>query len=84
MLKIIMNKMNGTIREVITKKAEEKIKEEIASRIPEPKKVSKIKYEEMRYVGTARILGNITRDYTKQKIKDILHNKKCSELMKIF
>ena len=38
-----MNKMNGTIDEIITKKAERKIKEELASRIPEPKVVKKTK-----------------------------------------
>lgn len=79
-LKVIMNKMNGTIKEVITKKAEEKIKEELAQRIPESKKVVKTKYKEIRYVGTTRILENITRDYTKQNIKNILRDKKCSEL----
>ena len=82
-LKVIMNKMNGTIKEIITNKAEEKIKEELAQRIPEPKKVAKIRYEKMRYVGTVRILENITRDYTKQNIKNILRAKKCSELMLI-
>jgi len=81
MLKVIMNRMNGTITEIITKRAEEKIKEELAQRIPEPKKVVKTKYEEMRYVGTVRILENITRDYTKQNIRNLLRTKKCSELM---
>ena len=81
MLKVIMNRMNGTITEIITKRAEEKIKEELAQRIPEPKKVTKIKYEEIRNVGTARILENITRDYTKQNIRNLLRTKKCSELM---
>ena len=38
-----MNKMNGTITEIITNKAEKKIKEELASRIPEPKAVKKKK-----------------------------------------
>lgn len=83
MLKVIMNKMNGELGEVITKKAEEKIKEELAQRIPDPKKVVKQKYEEIRYVGTARILENVTRDYTKENIKNILRTKKCSELMLI-
>ena len=81
MLKVIMNKINGTIKEIITKKAEEKIKEELAQRIPEPTKVVKTKQEEIRYVGTARILENITRDYTKQNIRNLLRTKKCSELM---
>lgn len=83
LLKVIMNKMNGTIQEVISKKAERKIQEELAERIPEPKKVVKKKCEEIRYVGTARIIENITRDYTKENIKNILRTKKCSELMLI-
>ena len=80
-LKVIMNKMNGTLEKVITRKAEEKIKEELSQRIPEPKKVEKQKYEEIRYAGTAKIIENITRDYTKENIKNILRTKKCSEIM---
>ena len=83
LLKVIMNKMNGTISEIINRKAERKIKEELAQRVPEPKKVVKKKYEELKYVGTAKILENITRDYTKENIKNILKTKKCSELMLI-
>lgn len=83
LLKVIMNKMNGTISEIINRKAERKIKEELAQRVPEPKKVVKKKYEELKYVGTAKILENITRDYTKENIKNILRTKKCSELMLI-
>jgi len=83
-LKVIMNKMNGTIKEIITKRAEEKIKEELAQRVPEPKKVAKIKYEEIKYAGTAKIIENVTRDYTKENIKNILRTKKCSELMLIY
>lgn len=83
LLKVIMNKMNGTLQDVITKKAEKKIKEELAQRIPEPQKVIKQKYEEIRYAGTAKIIENITRNYTKENIKNILRTKKCSELMLI-
>ena len=83
LLKVIMNKMNGTISEMINRKAERKIKEELAQRVPDPKKVVKKKYEEIKYVGTAKILENITRDYTKENIKNILRTKKCSELMLI-
>ena len=83
LLKVIMNKMNRTISEIINRKAERKIKEELAQRVPEPKKVVKKKYEELKYVGTAKILENITRDYTKENIKNILKTKKCSELMLI-
>ena len=83
LLKVIMNKMNGTIREIITKKAEKKIKEELAERIPEPKKVAKKKYEEMRYVGTGRILENVGQEKIKEDIKNILRNKKWSEMLQI-
>lgn len=83
LLKVIMNKMNGTLKDIITKKAEKKIKEELAKRIPEPQKVIKQKYEKIRYVGTAKIIENITRNYTKENIKNILRTKKCSELMLI-
>lgn len=83
LLKVIMNKMNGTISKMINRKAERKIKEELAQRVPDPKKVVKKKYEEIKYVGTAKILENITRDYTKENIKNILRTKKCSELMLI-
>ncbi|MCI8654654.1 MAG: hypothetical protein HFJ48_02100 [Clostridia bacterium] len=83
LLKVIMNKMNGTIKEIITKKAEKKIKEELAERIPEPKKVAKKKYEEMRYVGTGRILENVGQEKIKEDIKNILRNKKRSEMLQI-
>lgn len=83
LLKVIMNKMNGTLTEIITKKAEEKIKKELSERVAEPKRVIKKQYEEIRYVGTAKILENISRDYTKENIKNILRTKKCSELMLI-
>lgn len=82
LLKVIMNKMNGTIEEIITKKAEKKIKEELAERIPEPKKVAKIKYREMQYAGTHEIANNFT-GRTKQYVIDVLRGKKCSELMLI-
>lgn len=82
LLKVIMNKMNGTINEVITKKAEEKIKEELSQRIPEPEKVAKIKYEEMHYAGTHEIASNFT-GYAKQYVVEMLRGKKCSELMLI-
>lgn len=82
LLKVIMNKMNGTIVEIITRKAEEKIKEELAQRIPEPKKVKKIKYNEIPYVEKYKIASNFT-GYSKQHIEDLLRLKKCSELMLI-
>lgn len=82
LLKVIMNKMNGTIEEIITKKAERKIKEELASRIPEPKVVKKTKENKIVYAGRYEIASNFTGS-TKKYIIDLLKGKKCSELMLI-
>lgn len=82
LLKVIMNKMNGTITEIITKKVEKKIKEELASRIPEPKEVKKQKENKIIYAGRYEIANNFTGS-TKKYIIDLLKNKKCSELMLI-
>ena len=82
MLKVIMNKINGTIKEIVSKKAEEKIKQELSERIPEPKKINKNKQEEIIYAGKyeiARNFGNKTKDY----VMNLLKGKKCSELMLI-
>ncbi len=81
-LKVIMNKMNGTLEEVITKKAEEKIKKELAQRVPEPKKVKKIRENKMIYAGKYEIASNFYGG-TKEFIIDLLKDKKCSELMLI-
>ena len=82
LLKVIMNKMNGTIEEVITKKAERKIKEELAERIPEPKVVKKTKGNKIVYAGRYEIANNFT-GRAKQHVIDLLRDKKCSELMLI-
>ena len=82
LLKVIMNKMNGTITEIITNKAEKKIKEELARRIPEPKAVKKQKENKIIYAGRYEIANNFTGS-TKKYIIDLLKDKKCSELMLI-
>ena len=82
MLKVIMNKMNGTLTEVITNRAKEKILEELAQRIPEPVKVRKIKYNELIYAGKYKVADNFVGS-TKKFIIDLLNGKKCSELMLI-
>lgn len=82
LLKVIMNKMNGTITEVITNKAEKKIKEELARRIPEVKIVKKQKENKIVYAGRYEIANNFTGS-TKKYIIDLLKDKKCSELMLI-
>ena len=82
-LKVIMNKINGTIKEIITKKAEEKIKEELAQRIPEPKKINKKrKQEEIIYAGKYEIANNFN-GRAKDHVINLLRGKKCSELMLI-
>ena len=80
LLKVIMYKMNGTIVGIITKKAEEKIKEELAQRILEPKKVKKIKYNEIPYAEKYKLASNFVGG-TKKYVIDLLKTKKCSELM---
>ena len=80
LLKVIMNKKNGTIVEIITNKAKKKIKEELASRIPEPKIVKKKKESKIIYAGRYEIANNFT-GRAKQHVIDILRDKKCSELM---
>ena len=82
LLKVIMNKMNGTIVEIITNKAEKKIKEELASRISEPKIVKKKKESKIIYAERYEIANNFT-GRVKQHVIDILRDKKCSELMLI-
>lgn len=82
MLKVISYVKNDEIEDLITGKMKEKIDEELSKRIPEPKKIKKIKYEEMRYVGTNRIIENV-EGWKKLRIKNLLRTKKCSELMLI-
>lgn len=82
LLKVIMNKMNGTIQEVITKQAEEKIKEELAQRIAEPTMVKKQKENKITYAGRYEIASNFTGS-TRNYIMNLLRDKKCSELMLI-
>lgn len=82
LLKVIMNKMNGTITEIITNKAEKKIKEELASRIPDTKVVKKKKENKIIYAGRYEVANNFT-GRAKQHVLDLLRDKKCSELMLI-
>ena len=75
LLKVIMNKMNGTLEEIITNKAEKEIKEELASRIPEPKVVKKRKENKIVYAGRYEIANNFT-GRAKQHVLDLLRDKK--------
>lgn len=77
-----MENFDEEIEDLITGKMKEKIDEELSKRVPEPKKIKKIKYEKIRYVSTNRIIENV-EGWKKQKIKSLLRTKKCSELMLI-
>lgn len=80
LLMVIMSKMNGKIVEIISKKAEEKIKEELERRIPEPTKVKKIKQGKIVYAGKYEIANNFT-GRAKDYILRVLKTKKWTELM---
>ena len=79
-LKVIMSRMNATLKDILSHKAEEKIKEELSQRIAEPIKVKKVKQGKIVYAGKYDVASNFTGS-TKQYIIDLLKDKKCSELM---
>ena len=79
-LTVIISRMNETLEEILSNKAEEKIKEELSQRIAEPIKMKKIKPGKIIYAGKYQIASNFTGN-TKQYVIDLLRDKKCSELM---
>jgi len=79
MLKVIGHVKSNTLEDVITGKMEQAIEEELSKRTPEPKKVRKIKYTEMRYAGRYNIANNFVGT-ARQYALDMLRGKKCSEL----
>jgi hypothetical protein len=80
MLKVIMNKMNNTMEDILTNRAKRKIQEELESRVPEPKKVQKTKIYKIPYAGKYEIANNFVGK-TKEYVIDLLRGKKMSELM---
>ena len=80
LLKVIMNRMNNTIEEILSNKAKRKIQEELEQRIPEPKKVKKIKQGKIPYAGKYNVVGNFVGN-TKDFVINLLKSKKISELM---
>jgi len=80
LLKVIMNKMNNTIDDILNNNAKKKIQEELAERIPEPKKIKKIKQGKIPYAGKYNIAGNFVGN-TKDFVIKLLKSKKISELM---
>lgn len=82
MLKVIMARMNNTVKEIISKKAEYKIKEELAERVAEPIKVKKIQEGKMIYAGKYQIASNFN-GRAREHVISVLRTKKMSELMLI-
>lgn len=82
-LKVIMSRMNTTLKEILTHKAKEKIREELAQRIAEPIKVKKVKQGKIAYAGKYQIANNFNEEI-KQHIIEILTDKNWSELKIIF
>lgn len=80
LLKVIMNRMNNTIEEVLNNKAKKKIQEELEQRIPEPKKVRKQKQGKIPYAGKYEIAKNLSGN-TRQYILDLLREKKMSDII---
>lgn len=80
LLKVIMNRMNNTIEDILNNNAKKKIQEELAERIPEPKKVKKIKQGKIPYAGKYNIASNFIGK-RKEYVIDLLKSKKMSELM---
>lgn len=82
MLKVISYVKSNVIEELITGEMKERIEEELSQREPEPKKIKKVKYQEMLYASTNSIIESVS-GWKKLRIKDLLRDKKCSELMLI-
>ena len=82
MLKVIMARMNNTVKEIISKKAEYKIKEELAKRVAEPIKVKKIQEGKMIYAGKYQIASNFN-GRAREHVISVLRTKKMSEIMLI-
>lgn len=80
LLKVIMNRMNNTIEDILNNNAKKKIQEELAERIPEPKRVKKVKQGKIPYAGKYNIAGNFV-GRGKEFVIDLLKSKKISELM---
>ena len=74
--------LSNVMEELITGEMREQIEEELSQREPEPKKIKKVKQHEMLYASTNSIIESV-KGWKKLRIKDLLRDKKCSELMLI-
>lgn len=79
MVKVISYIKSNLLDDIITKRMEKAIQEELSKRIEEPKKVRKIKLGKIKYATQNSILESLT-GYRKQKVIDLLRNKTFNQM----
>ena len=79
MVKVISYVKSNMLEDLITGKMEKEIESEISERIPEPKKVKKVKVGKIRYATQNTILESLT-GFRKLKVKGLLRNKSFNEM----
>ena len=79
MVKVISYIKSNLLEDLITGEMEKSIEKELSERIEEPKKVKKIKLGKIKYATQSSILESLT-GYRKQKVKDLLRNKKFNQM----
>lgn len=79
MVKVISYVKSNMLEDLITGRMEKAIETEIAERIPEPKKVKKVKIGKIRYATQNTILESLT-GFRKLKVKGLLRNKSFNEM----
>ena len=79
MVKVISYIKSNLLEDLITGEMEKAIKKELEERIPEPKKIKKIKIGKIKYATRNSILESLT-GFRKLKVKDLLRNKTFNEM----
>lgn len=79
MVKVISYVKSNMLEDLITGRMEKAIEMEISERIPEPKKVKKVKIGKIRYATQNTILESLT-GFRKLKVKGLLRNKSFNEM----
>lgn len=79
MAKVISYIKSNILEDLITGEMEKEIQKELSERVPEPKKVKKIKLGKVKYVTKNSILESLT-GFRKEKLIDLLRNKTFNEM----
>ena len=79
MVKVISYIKSNLLDDVITRRMEKAIQEELSERIEEPKKVKKVKLGKIKYATQNSILESLI-GYRKQKVIDLLRNKTFNQM----